>query len=115
MAGKHIRTFSDFLAKVKKEKNGCWSIDRYHTPKGYARIRCKNKKYLAHRLSFELFHGKKAGKLLVCHKCDNPGCVNPRHLFLGDWKDNVQDCIKKGRFRGWDNSPFRKGNKCNGR
>lgn len=52
----------------------------------------------AHRFSYEAFSGKKIpdGKL-ACHKCDNPICVNPDHLFFGSHADNKNDCIRKGR------------------
>lgn len=51
----------------------------------------------AHRASFVTHKGDFDSALLVCHSCDNPSCVNPYHLFLGNHLDNVQDCVKKNR------------------
>ncbi len=68
---------------------------------GYGTLRItennKHKIYRAHRLSYYLNFGFFDKSLLVCHKCDNPKCINPKHLFLGTAKDNVIDCINKGR------------------
>jgi len=54
--------------------------------------------YKTHRYAYEYFNGPLEKDLLVCHKCDNPSCVNPEHLFKGTTQDNIDDKIKKGRL-----------------
>lgn len=84
---------------IKKE--GCWSWKGGKTALGYGRFSSGHKNNViqpfAHRVSWEIHFGKIPDGLLVCHKCDNPECSNPNHLFLGTPKDNFRDAIKKGR------------------
>lgn len=86
-----------FWEKVdKKDKDSCWLWTGCKDPKGYGAIR-SGKMYKAHRISYTLFVGKIPDGKLVCHKCDNPSCVNPHHLFTGSDSDNMQDMVLKGR------------------
>ena len=78
--------------------NGCWEWQRSFMEDGYARIRFGGKDYRASRIMWEVTHGEPIPKgLFACHKCDNPKCVNPDHIFLGTAKDNMQDAARKGR------------------
>ena len=85
------------IAGHKKEDNGCWIWQKNSCNGKYGKLRFKMKWYLTHRASYETFVGPILDKL-VCHKCDNPKCINPEHLFLGTHSDNAKDAIKKGRF-----------------
>jgi hypothetical protein len=85
------------MLRVVKTKTGCLEYTGFITLSGYGRLRNNGKKCLAHRLAYENTFGKIPSGLLVCHKCDNPKCVNLKHLFLGTNKDNFHDSVKKGR------------------
>jgi hypothetical protein len=97
------------LVKIPEDVNSCWEWQGNKSKQGYGRIRKPKTKNLlsAHRVSFMLFNGEDPGDLLVCHSCDNPGCVNPFHLWLGTCGDNTKDMLNKGRrpSQKGDNNP----------
>lgn len=87
-----------FLEKVIKLENGCWQYKAVD-PRGYGYFDIKYKRLRAHRYSFMIHHGKIPPGMVICHKCDNPSCVNPEHLFLGTQLDNMRDKMQKGRHK----------------
>lgn len=77
----------------------CWSWKGSLLSSGYGRFFVNCKSYRAHRVAFYLFNGKISNDMFICHKCDNPKCVNPKHLFSGAPKDNTTDRDTKGRYK----------------
>lgn len=65
----------------------------------YGRFKTGGTEYKAHVMAWMLTHGEIPEGILVCHKCDNPPCCNPDHLFLGTPRENLMDAIKKGRWK----------------
>jgi len=81
-----------------RDREHCWNWTGYIQPNGYGEVSVHSKQMGAHRLSWIIHYGKIPDSFCVCHKCDNPSCVNPNHLFIGTYKDNVHDMMNKNRY-----------------
>ena len=84
---------------IHKEPGGCWNYTGYTNSDGYGHVVIRGKHYKASRISYEHFVGKIPYGLFILHKCDNPSCVNPDHLYAGTQKENVCDMFERGRSR----------------
>ena len=85
-----------FWSKVNKTL-GCWIWKGYVTKGGYGTLTVNSITTFAHRFSWELHNGPIPYGLYVLHKCDNPSCVNPSHLYLGTQADNLVDMVQRNR------------------
>jgi len=84
-----------FWKKVNKSE-ACWEWNAARDRKGYGKFWDGNFLWLAHRYSWKLHFGPILGDTMILHKCNNPGCVNPNHLYAGDNCTNMLDAIKAG-------------------
>ncbi len=97
---KRYESFVDaYEDQVIRNDDGCWGWLGAISTAGYSLIFCNGEKKWGHRFSFEYHEGDIKDKNNICHHCDNPICTNPLHLFQGTMKDNMRDCINKGRFK----------------
>lgn len=98
----HAHDMKRLMSHVIKGKteDDCWKWIGHRYEYGYGAFCYKNRQMHASRAAWFLFFGElESPKIQVCHKCDNPECCNPKHLFLGTHQDNMTDCKKKGRIK----------------
>jgi hypothetical protein len=97
------------VLNVSEVINKCWNWPKGKDRKGYGQFHHgRNGIYKAHRVSYQIFKGDIPERLCVCHSCDNAGCVNPDHLWIGTIKDNNLDRVRKGRDRPRGKAKIRK-------
>jgi len=80
-----------------RENDICWNWKLSKNAGGYGRVRYKNSMTVSNRIAYAIMYGDIPEGLCVLHKCDNPACCNPKHLFVGTQKENVLDMERKGR------------------
>ena len=86
------------MERVAITNGGCWEWQRCRTPHGYGDAQVGGKHVRAHRAAWDIFRGAIPLGMCVLHKCDNPPCCNPKHLFLGTQRDNMRDMNAKGNL-----------------
>lgn len=91
------REKASFWIKAK-QTNYCWEWEGGKDNCGYGRFN-HSLEVLAHRISYQLLYGRIEKEIHILHRCDNPGCINPDHLFVGTHQENMIDKMKKGRAR----------------
>lgn len=89
-------TQSSFWERVQRGPS-CWEWQGRRDKLGYGHFRFNGKSHLAHRLAYAFSTGHLSGSDLIRHKCDNPHCVRPDHLEIGNSKDNIHDAIIRAR------------------
>ncbi len=90
----------------KRGEDECWRWKGYKNKAFYGRMRHQGRNFYAHRVSYELNTGHVEKGALVLHKCNNPSCVNPKHLYKGTQIDNMKDRSKTNQHTRGNNHPM---------
>jgi len=97
-----------FLSKFTiGEDDDCWNWNGRLDNGGYGKLSASTPKHttlMAHRVSYTLYVGNIMDGMIIMHMCDNPRCVNPKHLMMGTQKENIEDCVNKNRRSPQDGS-----------
>lgn len=106
------QTRKRLLKSIEVDENNCWNWKLYKTKSGYGTTNYRKKVgQRAHRVSWLVNRGEIPNDYYVLHKCDNPACINPEHLFLGTHTENMKDMKEKGRACKGENSHLHRNNR----
>lgn len=92
-----VWTADEIRKRVKPAGNGCLEWSGYRDANGYGMTSFRGRRERTHRISWVAFFGEIPPGAWVLHRCDNPPCVNPNHLYLGTQATNMIDCATRGR------------------
>lgn len=82
---------------LKVTETGCWEYQGWCNEWGYGTMGYRGKTWMVPRLAHVLWKGPIPKGFYICHTCDNPPCANPDHLWAGKSRENLKDCVAKGR------------------
>lgn len=95
-----LRTLDELYAKtVHMKDTDCRVYKGSLNSGGYGSVTHAGKVWLTHRLAMHLHYGAIPPDAFVCHYCDNPACINVKHLYFGNAKTNAQDAVRRGRLK----------------
>ena len=99
--GSNMKKVDELIIMIRRQTDDCIEWNNSRTIDGYGQVRYAGATRRAHKVAYCISNDVdyECVKGVIMHSCDNPSCINPKHLSVGSQHDNVIDCVSKGRFR----------------